>query len=158
MELKLKFIAPPFSINAYYYKTRQRTRGARLWANDIFRQMDMFYDDIVEFRDQFDVGIHGLEIDLKFYYPEELFFNKAGTISAKTMDLSNVEKPLIDLLTQSKYADRAIPEGAENLRIDDRYIIALRSSKHPQIATLPHSIEVVFKIVPIPPKNTQKTA
>lgn len=147
MELHIELNSPPFSINNYYYKTRQRTKEARLWANDVFRQIHLIKDSIIEFRNKFNANEHGLEIDLKFIYPKSIFLNKENTISARTMDLSNVEKPIIDLLTQTRYAERPVPEGAENLRIDDRYIIALKSTKTAQNDDSDHKILITLRIV-----------
>lgn len=54
---------------------------------------------------------------LEFVYPKAVFYNKQGTISSKSHDLSNVEKGLIDLIF-----------GA-TMGVNDKYITKLVSTK-----------------------------
>lgn len=142
--LLLEFNLPPFSINSYYYRTRQRTKEARLWANDIFRTLANYKEDILEFRSNFDVTQHSLGLELVFTYPQNIFYTKQNTISSKTMDITNVEKPILDLLTHPRYNERPLPEGCLNLNIDDKFITEMHSTKQ---AGKEYSIKAIFYII-----------
>jgi hypothetical protein len=82
-----------------------------------------------ELRQHFDPMKHVYKVDLTFFYPKHVLYRKDGGISARAHDLSNVEKPLIDLVFLPMFYDRPSPYGAKNLNIDDKYIIDLRSRK-----------------------------
>jgi len=129
-----------------------RTTAARKWGAEVFKQIDKYREEIISFRGLFNPLEHCLHFELIFYYPIKLFYNKQNSVSAKTMDLSNVEKPLIDLLTQEKYADRPFPDGAENFRIDDRFITSLYSRKKPSKCGSGHSITIIVRIMPLEAK------
>jgi len=140
----------PFSINQYYYypvlkteihaynaKRKARIYGkpvrsadARNWARSVFTELNKSGNkaQLKKFRDSFDPKLHTIGIKLACYY--ENFTTKAGIISSKTNDCSNVEKPIIDLLFDEKYYGRSCPEGCENLNINDKFITELISSKH----------------------------
>lgn len=57
------------------------------------------------------------EIKIVCIYPRHVFYNQAGQISAKTFDLSNVEKPILDLLINT------------HMGLDDRFVTRLMSEK-----------------------------
>jgi hypothetical protein len=82
-----------------------------------------------ELRQYFDPKKHVYKVDLTFFYPKHVLHKKEGGISARAHDLSNVEKPLIDLIFLPMFYDRPSPYGAKNLNIDDKYITDLRSRK-----------------------------
>lgn len=124
----------PFSINAMYYGDgRTKTQAARDWSYQVFHKLSQegIKTKLKKLRDHFDHKKHGYVVRLSATYPEKLFYRKAGGISAKTMDISNWEKPLIDLLFLPKYFDQEPPYGCENLNIDDKYIVGLSSRKQP---------------------------
>lgn len=56
-------------------------------------------------------------VKLTFSFPKHIFYNKAGAISSKSMDLSNVEKPLLDLIF------------GDTMGINDKNVIKLISEK-----------------------------
>ncbi len=58
-----------------------------------------------------------LSIYIECVYPVWLFYNKQGEISSKVFDISNVEKPLIDLLVQ------------DIMGLNDKLITYMESSK-----------------------------
>lgn len=128
----------PFSINSYYYGTRRvRTREARLWGEDIHRQLQVYRYLMVDFQKQFNPTIHTLHCSLRFSIPN--LFTKAGEINHQSKDLSNIEKPLLDIVTGRKYFDR----GEPTLNIDDKYITRLLSEK---VYGSSYTIEIEFEI------------
>lgn len=95
-------------------------------------------------REYFDKNQHGYIVELKFYFPEEILFTKKGHLSSRAHDLTNVEKPLVDLLFLPCYFEKKPPYGCENLNIDDKYLIRCLSEK--QIADT-HRIDISIEIV-----------
>lgn len=77
----------------------------------------------------FDASRHGFHIELTCFYPQEQFKAKAGNISSKTQDITNWEKPLVDLLFLDKYSFSQAPFGIQNIRIDDKFIVSMLSQK-----------------------------
>lgn len=57
------------------------------------------------------------KVYITFGYPEHIFRNKAGAISSKTFDLSNTEKPLLDLIFNN------------TMEVDDKHVVLLHSRK-----------------------------
>ena len=72
------------------------------------------------------------EVILSAIYPQHLFFNVAGDISSKTIDCSNFEKVLIDIIF------------GDVMDVNDKYITTLTSHKKPG-ATYSIEIEIVSK-------------
>ena len=126
--LKLK----PFSINAMFCRDkRHKTIEAQEWSCSILVALALKENKkkLKELRQYFDPKKHVYKVDLTFFYPKHVLHKKEGGISARAHDLSNVEKPLIDLIFLPMFYDRPSPYGAKNLNIDDKYIIDLRSRK-----------------------------
>lgn len=114
-----------------YRDKRNKTQEAHDWSHTVLHHLSQPHnkEQLKDLREYFDPKKHAYKIDLKFYYPPEILRTKDGRISAKSHDLSNVEKPLIDLIFLPKYFDIPSPYGAENLKIDDKYLVDLKSSK-----------------------------
>ena len=126
--LKLK----PFSINAMFCRDkRHKTIEAQEWSCSVLVALALKENKkkLKELRQYFDPKKHVYKVDLTFFYPKHVLFRKDGGISARAHDLSNVEKPLIDLVFLPMFYDRPSPYGAKNLNIDDKYITDLRSRK-----------------------------
>ena len=126
--LKLK----PFSINAMFCRDkRHKTIEAQEWSCSVLVALALKENKkkLKELRQHFDPMKHVYKVDLTFFYPKHVLYRKDGGISARAHDLSNVEKPLIDLVFLPMFYDRPSPYGAKNLNIDDKYIIDLRSRK-----------------------------
>jgi len=122
----------PFSVNALYYGDgRTKTQKYYDWSFRLFDRLSHpeIQKGLEFFRDAFDPKKHVYVLRLTAYYPEEIYFRRAGGISAKTMDISNWEKPLVDCLFLPKHHSNKPPYGSPNLNIDDRYLISLSSSK-----------------------------
>lgn len=111
------------SINAAYYNDRKLGYKAdvRNWLAQVAHQLGQngnkqAVDDI---KNHFDVNKHCFHVMLTFHTPK--FFNKTGLISAQSLDLSNVEKVLIDALFLDSHTN--------TLGIDDKYITRMVSEK-----------------------------
>ena len=126
--LKLK----PFSINAMFCRDkRHKTIEAQEWSCSVLVALALKENKkkLKELRQHFDPMKHVYKVDLTFFYPKHVLYRKDGGISARAHDLSNVEKPLIDLIFLPMFYDRPSPYGAKNLNIDDKYVTDLRSRK-----------------------------
>jgi hypothetical protein len=124
----------PFSINAFYYaRQKTKTEAAWDWTDSVFMALNTEDNQgrLEELRAIFDPDKHVLGADLRAFYPKDIFFNKAGQVSAKTIDSTNWEKPLIDCIMLKKFHNEALPRGCKNLNTDDRYLTVMQSSKHP---------------------------
>lgn len=115
-----------------FYNTRNITTAAyKNWTQEVFHQLDQIdiTDKFAELGKKFNRESQGFKISLKFYYPKNIILKQDGSLSSKCFDLSNVEKPLIDLLFLPKYYTQVSPYGFKNMNIDDKYIIAMNSEK-----------------------------
>ena len=110
---------------------RHKTIEAQEWSCSVLVALALKENKkkLKELRQHFDPMKHVYKVDLTFFYPKHVLYRKDGGISARAHDLSNVEKPLIDLIFLPMFYDRPSPYGAKNLNIDDKYIIDLRSRK-----------------------------
>ncbi len=138
----------PISINKYYiypvynkgkkvygrlYGTPTRSPEARYWAGEIFGELNSEYNQsqVALFKQEFDASNMGIGVEIIVYYPEDKLFTKKGAISSRSMDCSNFEKPLIDVLFDKRFSTRTVPEGAPNLELNDKLILSLNSVKFP---------------------------
>ena len=135
------------SINAMYCKNRSwKTSEYNDWSAAVFHKLDTEENlqALQELREFFDSSKHGYAVNLKFYYPKEILFTKKGSLSARAHDLSNIEKPIIDLIFLPCYFDKSSPYGCKNLNIDDKFIYELSSKK---LAAEEHRIEIELSII-----------
>lgn len=127
----------PFSINSMYFNRpdnkKIRSLDARNWSRLIFIQLNNQYNlnQLKLFRDAFDPKTMGIGIHMTTHYKRDTFFTKKDQISSRTMDISNIEKPIIDLIFDPKYFKRKCPEGCQNLNLNDKYIVGMISNKLP---------------------------
>lgn len=101
-----------------------------------------------ELRDYFNPKKHMHKVSITQYYPNDEFFTAEGSISSRTMDCSNFEKVLIDILLLPKHYGNSPPNTAQNLKIDDKFIVDLNSKKRPSMAS-DHLLEVEIEIAPL---------
>jgi len=139
----------PFSINQVHYRDgKRKTVECREWECTIFNALSApaILKDMAELKTAFDPVKHAFAVKLTCYYPKEMFITQNGNISAKTMDITNWEKPLIDLIFLDKYDVAAPPLGIKNIQVDDKYIASMQSRKrsHEGAGT---RIEVVVRII-----------
>lgn len=141
----------PFSINSTYYGGSGRfvkTSAAREWCAQFFHRLAAYESQLAEMRACFDPLKHGYSLTMSAYYPADKFITKKGGVSAKTMDLSNCEKSLVDCLFLPKFFNEPSPYGAQNLNCDDKHLVALHSFKR-QTSEAQHRIELEIEIVPL---------
>lgn len=136
MEVTLLVTSEPYSINKMYYNKgikKVRTQQARNWSYQVFSQLSRPYNrsQLNKFREHFNRSEMGIDIHIQVRYNDAKLFRKKGGFSTASMDCSNFEKPLIDLLFDPKYFDREPPEGCKNLNMDDVVIGRLVSEKRP---------------------------
>lgn len=129
--LKIKNLKP-LSINNTYYNFNL-TSKARKWMDELFFQLNEQpnLDAMAELREVFEPEKHCFHIELTAYYPRDVFFTKKGTVSAKTHDITNWEKALVDCIFLKKHFEQPFPRGCKNLNTDDKYIVEMRSKKAP---------------------------
>lgn len=151
MTKKFVLNVKPFSINAIHYRDgKRKTVEAREWECTIFNALSTtkHLADMKELKTAFDPLRHGFAIKLTCYYPEIMYKTKLGNISSKTMDITNWEKPLVDVLFLDKYSLYDPPFGVQNLQTDDKYIVSMHSRKlsHKEPNT---KIEIVVKLISV---------
>ncbi len=121
------------SINNFYYN--ERRHGLKPEAKEM--QYKIFHTimqpeiqaQFEALRAEFDPTKHVYAVEITQYVPKNVLVNKAGTISAKSIDISNSEKGLVDCLFLSKFYGDNVPYQARNLNTDDRYLVDMRSVK-----------------------------
>ncbi len=119
----------PFSVNAMYCRDkRYKSQAYKQWEMRFIVQLrkKTAQAQIQKIREAYRPG-DKFAVKLTCYYYR--FLNKQGLISAHTEDLSNVEKPILDILFLSKYHVLPEPYGAPNINADDRFIVSLTSRK-----------------------------
>lgn len=108
-----------FSVNAYYYGNRRiKTKEARLWEAEFISAVSpQIKKQLTDMQEEF--NLHGgvFSLSLEFLYPRATFYNLKTEVSARTLDLTNVEKPVQDLLFN------------QLMGVDDRFVTRLKSVK-----------------------------
>lgn len=115
----------PFSVNSMYYATRKvKTKEYRAWEEQVLAQLKHVQglEALKEFKN--------FTFEMHVEYPEHIFYNSKGEISSKTVDKSNDEKALIDVIF------------GQYLNLNDKYIVRLVSGKY---AGAGHAIHVLIE-------------
>lgn len=122
----------------------------REWRNNIFNQITMpaAQRKLIKFRDKFDRTLHALTCTIIHHIPEDILFTKKGEISLRSKDLTNIEKPLLDIFCDKRFCGRTDSNGNEiqNLSLDDCGFIDVLSKKR---LGKEFTIELKFAIVDI---------
>lgn len=137
----------PYSVNSMYYgDARTQRTEFKDWTYQVFHELSTKknLDAMRDLRDAFDPHKHSFKVRLVAHYPAEVFKTKEGRISAKTMDLSNWEKPLLDLLFDKKFYERQHPYGVANINHNDCYVSELHSYKKQSDR---HYIKITVQII-----------
>lgn len=148
--MEIEFFLPlePFSINAVYYRDRRhKTQAYRDWELSIFQCLNSpeIQQKLSNLRKAYNEDLHCFAVDFTFHFPNLL--NKAGKISSRVEDLSNVEKVLLDVLFLPKFHAQDFPFGVKNINSDDKYVLQLNSRK--QLADKP-GISVKVALIDYP--------
>lgn len=147
MKAEISLPLKAFSINSMFHKNRSwTTKEYKDWSAQVFFKLANYEKTFEDLRNFFDPKKHGFAIDLKFYYPSNILYTKSGSLSARAHDISNIEKPLIDLLFLPTFFEKSVPYGCKNLNIDDKFIIDMRSKKLPAEE---HRIDIEIQVVSI---------
>ena len=147
MYIEIRLPIKPFSINQAYLRNRKYSKAARLFRFEVLKELQTPVNKakLESISKAFLPEKHSFSVTLTSYYPESTFFNKRGTISARTMDLTNTEKLLIDCFFSPKYDtpkwlnsrkgfERQLYspfKALYNITHDDVFITDLRSLKVP---------------------------
>ena len=147
MKQKFTIHCKPFSVNSMYYSQRNiKTADCREWTAQILFALNAEAPTkaMEALRSYFDPKKHVYRVAFTFRYPKHLYFTKNGDISSRTMDCTNVEKPLLDILFSTQYFNKPCPDGAANLNTNDRYVASCYSCKLPAEV---HSIDIELEII-----------
>lgn len=145
LELAIK----PFSINAYHYADkRHKTKEAKDWEMQVFHLLNIKSNQnkLEELRNFFKPELHLYFVKIICFYPNNEFYTKSNIISQRTIDITNFEKPIIDLLFLPKHFDNPYPYGCKNLNIDDKYLWKISSQKMPH-NNQEYIIKIYIKII-----------
>lgn len=122
-----------FSINAFHYRDKRHiTPEARDWQTTLRHHLQK-YPELKAFAALVKDGA-SVAITIEHVYPVDEFYTKAGRISARTYDLTNTEKCIVDVLFGLV------------LGVDDKYITKLVSTKRPGPA---HAINMRLELNPV---------
>jgi len=141
MKQRLVFHIEPMSINRVHCRDqRYLTSHFQNWAAKISHYLgeDDLQKKIIKLKNAFNPKEHSFKVSITSYYPREMFYTQSDQINAKTHDISNTEKPLIDVVFLAKYPN--------SLKIDDKFITKMSSEKK---AADSHLIEMIIEIVPL---------
>jgi len=134
----------PFSVNSAYWKNRKHNKACKEWKVTVLEALNSLHNasQMKSLVQVFDCSLHALYATITVFYPTKIFFiqgdqgkNPKGSISSKTMDLTNTEKLLVDLVFN------------HTLNIDDRYISDLKSEKRPSKEG--YRTEIVISLIPL---------
>lgn len=135
--MRIEFTLPTkaFSLNKYRYgHTPHKTVEARAYEEAVLGLLER-EEGISDIGHQWRLSGGYVHIELVAVYPREVFYNKQGMVSAKTLDVTNFEKILQDLIMN------------KTMLVDDRFVTRLVSSKCPGSQ---YEIRVVLQLVPNP--------
>lgn len=134
-----------FSVNSMYAAGNSRfgkSGEAKEWTYLAYSELNKWSKEIKDLKELFSEKEHGYGVELEWFFTRDKLITKKGILSSRAHDLSNVEKNIVDVLF--------LPSNApfcENLNIDDRYLIELKSSKK----VSPHSFPFLLLTVYILP-------
>lgn len=136
------------SINNAYYSDKRFGYKAevREWISQVCYQLSQSANKraMADLRNTFDEKKHSFTVLIKYYTPN--FYNKQGTISAKSMDVGNIDKVLLDVVFTGSFYGTGNME-CENINHDDRFISSLMVNKYPSEK---HKLVITVKIKKLP--------
>lgn len=126
MSITLTFQIPPFSINKANYRNGNRTQDYRKWCKALHTELlkPENQTKLRKLENEFDKHKHCLHYNIIHYIPSSIYYTKQGYKSRKAKDISNIEKPLIDAISSSKYIKK---HNIPILDIDDQFISSMSS-------------------------------
>lgn len=98
-KVSFTLMCKPFSINAWTYADkRHKTKEAREWTEQMLSLLEEHSKTLGEMADDFEKHGGCFRIVLTVIYPMHIFYNKDGAISSKTIDITNHEKVIQDVI------------------------------------------------------------
>lgn len=141
--MRRKFILPikGISINSMHTRDYGLTAAAREWIETVKHILSKSENaqKMSELREAFDPLKNAYAVQIKAFVPKEYYYTKDGKLSRRSYDVTNTEKPLVDVLFLEKYG--------VGLMIDDCVLKVCHSTKLPSTDDK-WKIEIVIKIVP----------
>lgn len=115
----------------YYTSKNVKTEKAREWTYGVFEELDLPANKraMDSIRAAFEPTKHFIHVDLIALLPKKKLITKAGEMSGMAIDITNWEKPLVDLVFLPKHRDKQPPFGVDNIGLDDKYIGSMTSKK-----------------------------
>lgn len=102
------------------------TAATKEWYQGVFERVRAQPEDFKRLRDFFNPSKHVYRVFIEVLAPESIFYTKSGELTAKLVDCSNYEKPILDSLMLKKFFS-----DSGNLCIDDKYVQYMESKKTP---------------------------
>lgn len=135
----------PFSINKANYRNGNRTQAYRAWASSIHNIICEPHnqESLRLLESKFNPKKHCLLYNIVHYIPKSVFYTAKGEKSIRTNDISNIEKPLIDVISSKKYKKKY---NIPILEIDDKFIKSMTSDFIAH--DLDYKITVKISIIP----------
>lgn len=131
------------SINSMFYNDKRHglTQSAREWVDTVIHLLSKSdnAEKMSDLRAAFDFTKHAYAIQIKAYVPKNIYYTKDGKLSRRAYDISNTEKPLVDVLFLEKYK--------VGLLTDDCVLKSCHSVKLPSTDGN-WKIDISIKIVP----------
>lgn len=153
MHVSFNLPIEPFSVNRMYYRDkRHKTQEYKSWEQSVLNYMRAAEPQaaLKKIREAFVDGQHGFVVRFTFNFPSKILFNQQGSISSRAEDLSNVEKPLLDLIFLPKIHVQPFPMGCKNVNVDDKCVLRLTSTKRVS-PTDNYSVQISIGLVKIRP-------
>lgn len=133
MKQVINLSVPAISINAAYYNNKKFGYRSEVkeWIGAVCWELSQKdnKEALRQLRETFDESKHCFKVTIIFFTPK--FFNKAGSISAHSMDVGNASKIILDVLFTEPFFGTGHSMKCENICHDDRFITELITIKKP---------------------------
>ncbi len=124
----------PFSVNSYHFRDkRHKTPEAKSWEEAVLTQLLNEAKELSAMADDWRKSGGYFELHLHAFYPHRIFYTAEGELSGRTIDITNFEKPLQDLIF-----------GQACMGLNDKLVKKLVSEKSPGTHNY---IEVMVRLV-----------
>ncbi len=132
MEISFTLPLKAFSINKVHCRdSRYFTAEFQDWRSAIEYRLDQIHD-IHAVADKWRASGGTFEVTYTAVYPPAIFYTREGLVSAKTIDCTNHEKVIQDVLF-------------DRMKINDKFVTAMHSFKRPGTG---YSLEITLKLNP----------
>lgn len=107
MRRTFSFPIKGLSVNNMFYAEKRfgLNADARIWVDTLCHLLSKPDNakKMSELRDTFDPKTQAYAIQIKSYIPKDIYYTKDGKLSRRSFDITNVEKPLVDVLFLDKF-------------------------------------------------------